>query len=216
MSLRAVGAGVAALVGLCFTAVLPSVASAGMPSAEAGLGTGIDTGTGGAKVPKLAVSIDNSTDLLTAGREVVYTINVRNESDQDLSNVVVSQLLPTALTQLEAEPKPTDSEANQVQWLAKVPARDSVLIMMTGKVGSLSLVHKAGGKARLTTTACVAADLKSPVSACASEADVVTAGVADADDSDRIILPVALLGAVCCGGGGYLWYRRKRAQEEPQ
>src|SRR5262245_9083877 len=114
MSLRAVGAGLAALIGLCFTAVLPPVASAGVPASEAG--------GSGAKAPKLAVSIDNSTDLLTAGHEVVYTINVRNESDQDLPNVVVSQLLPTALTQLESDPKPTDSEANQVQWLAKVPA----------------------------------------------------------------------------------------------
>lgn len=202
MSLRVVGAGVAALIGLVFFAVLP----AAVASAE----TGSDAG---AKAPKLAVSIDNSTDLLTAGHEVVYTINVTNKGDQDLSNVVVSQLLPTALTQLESEPKATDAEANQVQWLAKVPAGDSVLIVMTGKVGSLSLVHKADGKPKLTTTACVAADLKSQVSACASEADVVTAAIADSDDSDRIILPAALLGAVCCGGGGYLWYRRRRAQE---
>lgn len=207
MSLRAAGAGVVALIGLCFTAVLPSAASAGVP-AETG-------GGGGGKGPKLVVSIDNSTDLLTAGHEVVYTINVRNESDRDLSNVVVSQLLPTALTQLESEPKPTDAEANQVQWLAKIPAGDEVLIMMTGKVGSLSVVHKADGKPRLTTTACAAADLKSPVSACASEADAVTAAATDSKDADRILLPMALLGAVCCGGGGYLWYRRRRSQEDP-
>jgi uncharacterized repeat protein (TIGR01451 family) len=206
MSLRSVGAGVVALIGLCFTAVLPSVASAGVPS---------ETGSG-SKGPKLAVSIDNSTDLLTAGHDVVYTIHVRNDSDQDLPNVVVSQLLPTALTQLESEPKPTDAEANQVQWLAKIPAGEEVQITMTGKVGNLSLVHKSDGKAKLTTTACAAADLKSPVSACASEADNVSAAAADTDDTDRIILPVALLGAVCCGGGGYLWYRRRRSQEPPQ
>lgn len=202
MSLRAVGASVAALIGLCLTAVSPSLASAGVPET---VRSGVS--------PKLAISIDNNTEQLMPGHEVAYTINVHNRSDKDLPNVVVSQLLPTALTRLESDPKPADAEVNQVQWLTKVAAGESALIVMTGKVGDLSLVHKAAGKPKLTTTACVAPDLKSPVTACASESDAVMAAASDSNDSDRIILPAALLGAVCCGGGGYLWYRRRKSQD---
>jgi len=173
------------------------------------LGLGLPAGDTGpdTEANPLGVAIRSETDRLVTGAEVRYAIEIRSDAPSELSEAVVSQLLPPALTYVGSDADVVRRTPTQVQWIVTVPAGERILIAMRGEVGEEVDVPKVDGQRRLSTTACVAPEPGAPLAACATDSDPVGPPTTGADRGDDLLLSAVLIGAVFCGGGGYLWYR---------
>lgn len=173
------------------------------------LGLGVPAGSiaPGEEANPLGVVVESETDRPATGAEVRYEIKVRNDGPSELPAVVVSQLLPPALTYLESDAEVARRTPTQVQWVATVPAGEAILIVMRGQVGEAADIPKVDGERRLSTTVCVAAERGAPLAGCATDSDRVGPPSTGADRFDNALVSAVLIGAMFCGGGGYLWYR---------
>ncbi|MCS5719731.1 DUF11 domain-containing protein [Herbiconiux sp. CPCC 205763] len=122
--------------------------------------------------PQLSISLSDDVDAAASGDELVYTVVVENLGTADAFDLTLTQTVPEGLTFSTADNGGTLS-ASTVSWTIEVKAAETATLRTTMTVGETPVELL-----RLATVACALVSPTDPPIVCASDSDILPAGVA--------------------------------------
>jgi uncharacterized repeat protein (TIGR01451 family) len=170
--------------------------------------------------PQLSISVSDDTEAAAPGDELTYTTVVANLGTSDALDLTVTQTVPEGL-EFTAADNGGALASSLVSWTVSVKASESVTLSTTMTAG-----ETPGELLRLAVVACALAAPTEPPVVCASDSDILPAGVAaekaaeapaQADGQDTVWIIVASVGAaLVIAAVVFLLTRRRRGSRRSQ
>jgi uncharacterized repeat protein (TIGR01451 family) len=183
--------------------------------------------TAGEPPVEISVRSRGDAEVVREGDEIGYEISVRNRSENDYPDAVVTQMLPRGFRYVDGEPAAA-VKPNGLQWDQALGAGDDVELMVDATAGSPRQMEQAqlvrmlqpdaprasaSGERGFTTTVCVRERATGPILACSSEFATLMTPVAN----DTFWLRTAALLLVVVTAAGIVWFgwRQGRSPAAP-
>jgi uncharacterized repeat protein (TIGR01451 family) len=128
--------------------------------------------------PELSIAISDGTEAAASGDELSYTIDVENLGSSDVFDLTITQSVPEGLSFSSAD-NGGALEASTVSWSIELAAGQAASLGTTMTVG-----ETPAELLRLATVACALPAPADPPIVCASDSDILPAGVAAEEASE--------------------------------
>jgi uncharacterized repeat protein (TIGR01451 family) len=130
--------------------------------------------------PQLSIAISDGAEEAAAGDELRYTIDVENLGTTDAFDLTITQTVPEGLTFSSAD-NGGGLEASAVRWGIQLKAGESTTLVTTMTVG-----ETPAELLRLATVACALPTPTDPPIVCASDSDILPAGIAAEEAGEAV------------------------------
>ncbi|WP_374947807.1 hypothetical protein [Agreia sp.] len=166
--------------------------------------------------PQLSITVSDEKDAVSAGDELAYSITIVNLGTSDAFDLTVTQTVPEGLEFTSADSGGTLTSST-VGWTVTVKAAETATLKTTMTAGDTP-----ADLLRLATVACAASVPTEPPIVCASDSNILPAGIAAEKaaaapaqrDGDRTpwIVGASVGAALLIAASAFILNRRRRAR----